>query len=164
MKRFNRCLVAASLFAGFIGAGAIPALAVNEVNIVPGQTAVGAPLGLHGRDIVELMNGKGTKKGSAKFTGTHEGVAYYFTSQANLNTFKASPAKFIPQNGGYCTYGVSVAKKFDGDPDFAAVEGGKLYVFLNEEIYGLFLKDKAGTIAKAAANWPKIMSKAPSEL
>ena len=33
-----------------------------------------------------------------------------------------------------------------------------------QEIYGMFLKDKAGTIAKAAQNWPKIMSKAPAEL
>ena len=145
-------------------AGTLPALAVNEVNTVPGLTAAGAPLGLHGHDPVALINGKGAMKGSAKFTAVQAGTAYYFTSQASLDTFKADPAKYSPQNGGFCTFGVSVGKKFDGDPSFAAVEGGKLYVFLNEEIYGMFLKDKAGTIAKAAQNWPRIMSKAPAEL
>ncbi|NJO32670.1 MAG: YHS domain-containing protein [Rhodospirillales bacterium] len=160
----RKTFLIASLAAVIAGAGVAPAFAVNELNTVPGLTAAGAPLALHGHDPVAFLKGEGAKKGSAKFTAVYDKTAYYFTSQANLDAFKAEPAKYAPQNGGFCTFGVSVGKKFDGDPSFAAVEGGKLYVFLNEEIYGMFLKDKAGTIAKAAVNWPKIMSKAPSEL
>jgi hypothetical protein len=59
---------------------------------------------------------------------------------------------------------VSVNKKFDGDPRFSAVVDGRLYVFLNEKIYNMFLKDKAGTIAKAASNWPKIQHTAAAAL
>ena len=62
------------------------------------------------------------------------------------------------------TFGVSVNKKFDGDPNFAAVVDGKLYVFLSEEIYQAFRKDQAGTIAKAAANWKAIEHTAARDL
>ncbi|MGE4110848.1 MAG: YHS domain-containing (seleno)protein, partial [Burkholderiales bacterium] len=97
-------------------------------------------------------------------TAEHDGIAYYFASQTNLDTFKANPAKYTPENGGFCTFGVSVGKKFDGDPRYAAVENGRLYVFLNEEIFRLFQKDRAGTIAKAKAQWTKIQHTASREL
>ena len=79
-------------------------------------------------------------------------------------TFEANPARYVVQNGGFCTFGVSVNKKFDGDPNFAAVVDDKLYVFLSEEIYQAFLKDKAGTIAKAAENWKSIQHTAAKDL
>jgi hypothetical protein len=63
---------------------------------------------------------------------------------------------YIPENGGFCTFGVSVGKKFDGDPRYAAVVNGKLYVFLNEDIFKMFQKDKIGTITKANTQWKKI--------
>jgi len=64
----------------------------------------------------------------------------------------------LPQNGGFCTYGVSVGKKFDGDPEYHAIIDDKLYVFLNREIYDAFNQDRAGTISKAATNWKDIRS------
>jgi len=57
-----------------------------------------------------------------------------------------------------------VGKKFDGDPSFASVVDGKLYVFLNEDIYNLYLKDQAGTIHKAEENWKKIQHTAAKDL
>ena len=143
---------------------ATPALAVEENNVSNGLTAAGAPLGLHGVDPVAFVSLGNRIDGSAKYTAVHDGVAYYFTSQENLDAFKASPARFTPQNGGYCTFGVSVGKKFDGDPRYAAVVNGKLYVFLNEDILRAFQKDQAGTIAKAETNWKRIRSVAAAEL
>jgi|GEM_PF-4136261 len=55
-------------------------------------------------------------------------------------------------------------KKFDGDPQFAANVNDKLYLFLNEDIFGEFHKDTVGTIAKAEANWKKIRSAAATGL
>lgn len=141
-----------------------PAFAADEVNTVPGLAAVGAPLGLHGSDPVALLAGQKNVEGDAQFTGTHNGVAYYFASAKNLAKFKANPAQYTPQNGGFCKFGVSVNKKFDGDPEFAAVVDNKLYVFLNEEIFGEFKKDRAGTIAKAETNWKKIKHTAATDL
>lgn len=156
--------ILASLIAATLINFATPAFAVEENNVSNGLTAAGAPLGLHGVDPVAFITLGNRIEGTAKFTAVHDGVAYYFTSQENLDAFQANPGRFTPQNGGYCTFGVSVGKKFDGDPRYAAVVDGKLYVFLNEDILKAFQKDQAGTIAKAATNWRTIRSTAAAEL
>jgi len=143
---------------------AIPAYAVDEHNTVPGLTAAGAPLGLHGVDPVAFIRLGNRIDGSAKYTATHDGVAYYFASAENLQAFEQASTKFVPQNGGFCTFGVSVGKKFDGDPRFAAVRDGKLYVFLNEDILKEYQKDPQGTIVKAKKNWQDIEHKAATSL
>ena len=153
--------VAALLLAGTLS---VPALAADEYNTTPGMTAAGAPLGLHGVDPVAFIDIGNRIDGAATFTAVHDGVAYYFASRENMNTFKRNPEKYTPAYGGFCTFGVSVAKKFDGDPKYADVNNGKLYVFLNEEIFRMYQKDKAGTIAKAEKNWAKIQHSASRDL
>ncbi len=143
---------------------AAPALAADEHNTVPGLTAEGKALGLHGVDPVAFVQLGNRIEGSHKFTADHENVAYYFATKENMKAFKKNPAKYAPQNGGFCTFGVSVAKKFDGNPRYAAVEDGKLYVFLNEDIFRMFDKDRSGTISKAASNWKKIRTTAAADL
>jgi len=141
-----------------------PAHAADEYNTAPGLTAAGAPLGLHGVDPVAFIDIGNRVEGAAEFTAVHDGVAYYFATRANMNAFRRDPAKYAPVNGGFCTFGVSVAKKFDGDPQFADVRNGKLYVFLNEEIFRMYQKDKDGVIAKAAKNWTTIEHKSARDL
>jgi len=153
--------IAALILAGVFAA---PAIAADEYNTVPGLTAAGAPLGFHGVDPVAFIEIGNRIDGTAKFTAVHDGVAYYFSSQENMNAFKRSPAKYAPAYGGFCTFGVSVGKKFDGDPQFADVRNGKLYVFLNEEIFRMYQKDKDGAIAKAEKNWTKIQHTASRDL
>ena len=145
--------ILAVLLAAHVVSFATPAFAVEEHNVSNGLTAAASPLGLHGVDPVAFVTLGNRIEGAAKFTAVHDGVAYYFSSEANKLAFEKSPTHYTPQNGGFCTFGVSVNKKFDGDPNFAAVVNDKLYVFLSEEIYQAFLKDKDGTIAKAAENW-----------
>jgi len=143
---------------------AVPALAADEYNTVPGLTAAGAPLGFHGVDPVAFIDIGNRIDGTAKFTAVHDGVAYYFASQDNMNAFRRNPAKYAPAYGGFCAFGVSVGKKFDGDPKYADVRNGKLYVFLNEEIFRMYQKDKDGAIAKAEKNWKEIQHKPSREL
>ena len=59
---------------------------------------------------------------------------------------------------------MAVGKKFDGDPHLWKIEGGKLYLNLNEEIYQTFLKDVDGNIEKADGNWTSIEHTAAQEL
>lgn len=154
-------IAAIALVAGMM---TTPVLAADEHNVAPGLTAAGAPLGLHGVDPVAFIDIGNRVEGRAEHTAIHDGVAYYFSTRANKRKFERNPAAYQPENGGFCTYGVSVGKKFDGDPQFAAVMKGKLYVFLNEEIFNAFQKDRAGTIAKAEKNWPQIRNTAAGDL
>ncbi len=140
------------------------AFAADEHNVSVGVTAAGAPLGLHGVDPVAIIRDGAMAEGDAAQTVVHDGVAYYFSSAETMAAFEADPEAFLPQYGGFCTFGVSVGKKFDGDPTYAAVIDGALYVFLNAEIFAAFEADREGTLAKAAAQWPQIQSVPVSDL
>ena len=164
MQRIKLLKIALGTMALASGISITPVYAIDEYNTVPGLTAVGAPLGLHGVDPVAFIQLDNRIEGAAQHTAMHDGVAYYFASEANLNTFKKTPAKYVPQNGGFCTYGVSVGKKFDGNPRYAAVVDEKLYVFLNEDILKAYQKDPKGTISKAKKNWEEIEHKAAKSL
>lgn len=154
-------LVSALVLAALAG---VSAMAADEYNVTSGMTAANAPLGLHGVDTVAFIQTGNRIHGVAKFSAVHDGVAYYFSTQANLDTFKATPGQYLPQNGGFCTFGVSVGKKFDGNPRWSDVRDGKLYVFLSAEIFAAYQKDPEGTIAKAEANWNDIHHTAANAL
>lgn len=160
----SRKLTFAVVALGALCAFGPAAIAADEFNVAPGLTYGGAPLGLHGADPVALLDHGKHTEGNASYAATHDGVAFYFASEESMNTFKANPGHYAPQHGGFCAFGVSVGKKFDGDPRFAAVVEDKLYVFLNKDVYEAFLKDKAGTITKADENWKTIEHTAAIEL
>lgn len=160
----NRTTILTSIALAGMLALSPAAFAEDEYNVSAGLTAAGAPLGLHGVDPVAFIDLGNRVDGTARHTAVHDGVAYYFDSAETKAAFEASPASYIPQNGGFCTFGVSVGKKFDGDPNYADVVDGKLYVFLNEEIYKMYQKDREGTIKKARSQWRKIRHTAAVDL
>lgn len=138
-------------------AGAAPVLAADEINTTSGLTAAGAPLALHGYDPVAFFSAPAAPTpGSAEYAAVHEGATYYFSSRKNLERFEADPTRFAPAFGGFCAYGVSVGKKFDGDPRYWTVSGGRLYLNLNREIAQKFQQDVPGAIAKAEKQWRTI--------
>ncbi|UWR02256.1 YHS domain-containing protein [Ruegeria conchae] len=141
-----------------------PAFAADEINVSKGISAAGAPLAVHGVDLVALVNDGNPVEGFAAHTATYDGASYYFTSAANLEAFEANPAAYLPQHGGYCSFGVSVGKKFDGDPDQYLVADGKLFLFLNADTRASFLKDVTGTAKTADDQWANIKSIAVGEL
>ncbi|WP_170344920.1 YHS domain-containing (seleno)protein [Ruegeria atlantica] len=141
-----------------------PAFAADEINVSNGISAAGAPLAAHGVDLVALVNDGNPVEGFATHSATYDGASYYFTTAANLEAFEANPAAFLPQHGGFCSFGVSVGKKFDGDPDQYLVADGKLYLFLNAETRAAFLKDVPATAKTADEQWANIKSIAVGEL
>ena len=160
---FVKLAAAALLSSALLGAMA-PAHAADEVNLVPGLSIAGAPLALHGYDPVAYFTQGAPVRGSDSLVHVHEGAAYRFSSQAHLEAFAREPARYLPQYGGFCAYGVSVGKKFDGDPNLWKIEDGKLYLNLNEEIYETFLDDLDGNIRKADGQWPEIEHTAARDL
>ncbi|UUV06758.1 YHS domain-containing (seleno)protein [Ruegeria sp. YS9] len=141
-----------------------PAFAADEINVSNGISAAGAPLAAHGVDLVALVNDGNPVEGFATHTATYDGASYYFTTAANLEAFEANPEAYLPQHGGFCSFGVSVGKKFDGDPDQYLVADGKLYLFLNAETRAAFLKDVPATAKTADEQWANIKSIAVGEL
>ena len=74
------------------------------------------------------------------------------------------PARYSPAFGGFCAYGVSVGKKFDGDPRYWTVHENRLYLNLNAEIARKFAADVPGAVARAKKQWQKIQHAAIGDL
>jgi len=85
-------------------------------------------------------------------------------SEGNLDAFEASPTRYVPRFGGFCAYGVSVGKKFDGDPLVYTLHAGKLYLNLNPEIAATFSKDVPGNVDEGVSQWARIHDKSPADL
>jgi YHS domain-containing protein len=154
----------ATLLAGALALAAAPALAADEMNASAGLTAEGSPLALHGYDPVAYFTEGAPRPGRADLARAHDGVTYYFSSEKNRAAFAKNPTRYAPVYGGFCAYGVSVGKKFDGNPYFWKISGDRLYLNLNADIAAKFGKDVPGNIAKADQQWREIQHVAVGDL
>ena len=160
----TRFIKTSTAITAFILATSASVLAADEHNVSTGVTAAGAPLGLHGIDAVTLATLNAAAEGDAAYTVVDDGVAYYFASAESANRFKAAPDNYKPQYGGFCAYAVALGKKFDGDPRYADIVDGKLYLFVNAAVFEKYLNDKQNTLEKAEATWPSIEHVAVEDL
>jgi YHS domain-containing protein len=136
----------------------------NKQNLSTGIVATGSGLALRGFDPVAYHTHKAAKPGSAANAAVHDGATYYFESEGNRRRFEANPSAYLPSFGGFCAYGVSVGKKFDGDPQIWKIVNGRLHLNLNPEIHKAFLTDLEGSIKKADQTWPSIAGRPVAEL
>ncbi len=164
----RQSIAVVGILAGLTMAATAPALAGPEVNTAPGLVLVdGKPapgLAVHGHDVVAYFTKGKPIRGEARFATVYKEATYRFSTKANLDAFKANPAKYEPAYGGYCAYGVSVGAKFDGNPNYWKIVDGKLYLNLDRDIAAAFDKDVNGSLKKAEANWPGLKDKLPSEI
>jgi YHS domain-containing protein len=143
-------LGAGLLFGGTAVITAQPVEAAQEINVNNGYA-------VHGYDPVAYFTEGKPVEGDAAFTATHEGAAYKFTSAEHRDMFVADPAKYAPQYGGFCAFGVAMAgRKFDGDPELWKIEDGKLYLNINKKAQSRFLENVPGYVRTADHNWPII--------
>lgn len=119
---------------------------------------------VQGYDVVTYHTGKRPLRGNGNFVATHDGATYQFSSEENLKIFNSNPEKYVPAFNGYCAFGVSVGKKFIGDPEVWRVIEGKTYLNLDAGIQNEWLKDVPGRIKTANRKWDEIKSKNPASL
>ncbi len=115
-----------------------------------------------GYDVVSYFDNTATK-GNKQFETTHDGVKYKFSSQKNLNTFKAAPEKYIPAYGGYCAYAMGAnGEKVSVNPKTFEIRNDKLYLFYNSLGINTLKKWKEDGAAdlkeKADKNWKKLVT------
>jgi YHS domain-containing protein len=159
-----RLLTSAFALASALALTLTPALAADEINASIGLTAEGSPLALHGYDPVAYFTEGAPMPGRAELAAQHEGATYYFATKENRDAFAKQPARYAPAYGGYCAFGVSVGKKFDGNPNYWTVSGDRLYLNLNADIAEKFQKDGPGAIAKADRQWSRIRTASVGDL
>ena len=99
--------------------------------------------------------------GNKNFKSEYNKVNYYFTSAAQKTTFDKNPAKYMPEFGGFCAFGIYAGAKFRVDPNKFIVEDGKYYLYLNNvelDAKQLWLAENNHNKLKKVAdkNWEKL--------
>ena len=120
--------------------------------------------GVLGYDLVSYHTEGKAVRGDGNNLVVVDGVTYLFANEENKNAFDKDPEKYLPAYGGYCAFGVSVGKKFVGDPEVWKIVDGTLYLNLDRSIQKKWFEDIPGNIVKADQNWPQIKDKAPEDL
>jgi YHS domain-containing protein len=112
---------------------------------------------LRGYDAVAFFKQGKPVKGNPEIESTYQGVTYLFASTADKSDFDKDPAKYVPQYGGFCAYGVANGVTTgNGDPDAFAVYKGKLYLCGNQAALRSFKSDIDSNIEKADTNWRQL--------
>lgn len=110
-------------------------------------------LALKGYDPVSYFTDGQAVEGRKEFAHEYAGAKWRFVSAEHRDLFAANPEQYAPQYGGYCAWGISQAKFFDGDPEVWKVVDGKLYVNYNREIEKSWEQDIPGFIKTADQTW-----------
>jgi YHS domain-containing protein len=112
---------------------------------------------LKGCDVVAYFRQGKPVRGNPAIESTYRGATYLFASPADKADFDKDPAKYAPQYGGFCSYGVAIGVLVDTDsPDAFAVYKGKLYICGNEGALKEFKSNISSNIEKADSNWRQL--------
>ncbi|TDJ21324.1 MAG: hypothetical protein E2O65_00070 [Gammaproteobacteria bacterium] len=129
---------------------ASPALA-GEIN-----TGYFGDVAIKGYDPVAYFTVSKAVKGSEKYSHRWLGAKWHFSSPENQKSFQATPVKFAPQYGGYCSDGVAYGQATANiDPEAWRIIDGKLYLNFDPGS-AQELEELEGQLEKAEANWPEI--------
>jgi YHS domain-containing protein len=112
---------------------------------------------INGYDTVAYFTAGKPVKGQDSLVHEWMGAKWKFSSQANLDLFKANPEKYAPQYGGYCAYGVAQGALVKVDPDQFTVRDGKLYLNFDADVQAKWLRDPAGFIKAADAKFQGLL-------
>jgi YHS domain-containing protein len=134
-------VAATALFLSSFGA-----LAADEVFVADS-------VAIRGYDPVAYFTEGRPVKGEPRFRHEWNGATWQFASRENLERFSADPARYAPQFGGFCAYGVSRGYKVGTDPDAFTVHDGKLYLNYSLPVQDTWRQDTDAYIGQGRANW-----------
>jgi YHS domain-containing protein len=155
LKRRAMLLVGAAALFASAAAFAAPPVNTLKAGLFGGRSDTA----ILGYDTVAYFTDGKPTKGQDAFTHEWMGAKWKFASQAHLDAFKAEPARYAPQYGGYCAYGVSQDNLVSIEPDKFKVIDDKLYLNYDADVQSKWLKDPTGFIKTADAKFQSLLKK-----
>ena len=140
-------------------AAVMPASTPAFAKPAPQVNAEAEGLAHRGYDVTAYFSEARPIRGIAAHQFSYKGATWRFASAQNLAKFKADPAAYEPQFGGYCAWAVSQGYIAPGDPEQWKIVDGKLYLNFNARAKELWEADQADAIERGNANWPTVLTK-----
>ena len=154
-RRSVLALGATALLFSTAARAAEPAVNTLKNSLFGGRTDTA----INGYDPVAYFTVGKPVKGQDGLVTEWMGAKWKFSSQANLDLFKANPEKYAPQYGGYCAYGVTQGSLIKIEPEQFTLRDGKLYLNYDADVQSKWLKDPAGYIKDADAKFQALLKK-----
>jgi YHS domain-containing protein len=155
MKVIVRTILAIASLATLAGCAPMvtqsPGQGLSPVNAV--SEGEDKHLMLFGHDVVSYFTEKTHRPGNPQLKSVYKGVTFRFSKPEHKALFDATPEKYIPQFGGYCTNGIVYAIPWGGDADEWEVIDGKLYIFGGKGSHDAFRLDVPRNMALAEKYW-----------
>jgi hypothetical protein len=116
-------------------------------------------IGLQGYDPVAFFTDGKPVLGNEKFHGSYHDVTYRFASAEHQAMFEKDSARYEPQFGGYCAYGVAKRHLAPVKIDAFQIVNGRLLMQYDSGVKDTFNKDQRGNLETADKNWPTLSAK-----
>lgn len=155
MERLSRRSVLAAVAA---------AVAATSASVIPAQAGKAQVyqnrrgVAIDGTDAVAYFTEGRPVAGSPNYTVDWNGATWRFASASNRDAFRANPARYAPQFGGYCAWAVSQGYTASTTPEAWEIVDGKLYLNFSRGVHRRWTRDKPGNIRSARRNWPAVLN------
>ena len=113
-------------------------------------------LALQGYDPVAFFTEQKPVLGKEEFHSGFHDATYRFASAEHQAIFEKDPAKYEPQFGGYCAYGVAQGHLAPVKIDAFQIVNGRLLMQYDSDVKSAFNKDQRGNLETADKNWPTL--------
>lgn len=154
MKKLFTTMFAMALSASIVHVNAQADVRKKQFNVEKSGLAI------EGYDPVAYFTQNKAIKGNKDFAYSYQNIVYYFASAQNRDAFKANPAKYEPQYGGWCAYAMGKeGSKVEVDPETFKIRNGKLFLFYHSwtnNTLDKWNKDESNLNTRADASWSKI--------
>lgn len=117
---------------------------------------------IRGHDPVAYFTEGKPVPGDPEIRHEWNGATWLFASAANRDRFAAEPARYAPQFGGFCAYGLSRGYKVGTDPAAFTIHNDKLYLNYSLPVRATWLQDTDAYVKKGEDNW-KTLEHEPHE-
>ena len=157
MKRLLHSITGVSVAAVVVFAGLSNPVLLAQIDESAKVNVDGNGVILKGYDTVGYFEQGKPMKGDSSLESTYRGARYLFASASDKAEFDKDPAKYAPQYGGFCAYGVlkGALDDFEGPGDFTIYKG-KLYLCGNQSALEIFKTNIDSNIEKSDALWRKL--------
>ena len=137
----------------FCLAAAAPVFAADKADPVNKD---GGGVAINGYDAVAYFKQSRPVKGSSSFTHQWMNATWLFANAEDRDDFARDPAKYAPQYGGYCAYGVSQNHTSPIDPEAWTIIDGKLYLNYSKGVKKTWSQQIPKYVEDANHNWPAL--------
>lgn len=121
-------------------------------------------LGVQGYDPVAYFDRSAPVKGKKSISAAHNGVEYWFASEASRAKFQEAPDRYRPAYGGWCAWAMASGGKTQPDPENFIVADGRLFLFYKNFLIDTKTKwqegDEAELKKRADGSWSGIVGAA----